>query len=115
MAQVDKSRGFPLWAPEPDGRLPEDYHRTGLKIGDVGIVTQYGAFDVLFNICLPENHPIHRSHGVPPNFRQVILNRQDIHEFPFADTKGLVLATQSVSHRTVPSSLSTSTSGNPAA
>ncbi|KAF9238362.1 hypothetical protein BU15DRAFT_47820 [Melanogaster broomeanus] len=111
MAQVDKTRGYPLWFPELSSTLPEDYHRTGLKIGDVGIVTEDGIFDVLFNICLPENHPIHRSHGVPSNFRQVILNRQDVHEFPLADTQGLVLETQSVSHRTVPGSLS----GNPTA
>ncbi|KAF9230616.1 hypothetical protein BU15DRAFT_83408 [Melanogaster broomeanus] len=106
MAQVDKTRGYPLWLPGLSTTLPEDYHRTGLKIGDVGLVTQHGDFDVLFNICLPENHPIHHPDGVPSNFRQVILNRQDVHEFPFADTKGLVLATQSVSHRTVPRSVS---------
>ncbi|KAF9238344.1 hypothetical protein BU15DRAFT_47784 [Melanogaster broomeanus] len=110
MINVDKSRGYPLWHPEPDNRLPEDYKRTGLNIGDVGIVTEDGSFDVFFNICLPEDHPIHNPRGVPSNFRQVILNPRDIREYRFTDTKGLVLATHSVSQRTVSSSLS----GNPA-
>ncbi|KAF9234479.1 hypothetical protein BU15DRAFT_52568, partial [Melanogaster broomeanus] len=111
MVKVDQSRGYPLWAPEPDSRLPEDYDRTGLKIGDVGIVAEDGSFDVFFNICLPEDHPIHHPHGVPSNFRQVILNHRDIREFPFIDTKGQVLATRSVSQRTLSGGLS----GNPTA
>ena len=27
-------------------------------MGDVGIITDYGGFDFMFNICLPHNHPI---------------------------------------------------------
>ncbi|KAF9219356.1 hypothetical protein BS17DRAFT_428311 [Gyrodon lividus] len=106
MVSVDESRGYPLYIPEPDSRLPDDYDRTGPKIGDVGVVAEDGSFDVFFNICLPENHPIHHPHGVPSNFKQVILNHRDIREFPRIDTKGLVLATRSVSQRTLSSSLS---------
>ncbi|KIJ19078.1 hypothetical protein PAXINDRAFT_44270, partial [Paxillus involutus ATCC 200175] len=65
MIPVDSSRGYPLWYPEPDSNLPEDYRDEGLRIGDVGIVTEDGSFDVLFNICLPEEHELHQRHGVP--------------------------------------------------
>ncbi|KAF9239777.1 hypothetical protein BU15DRAFT_46233, partial [Melanogaster broomeanus] len=110
MVKVDSSRGYPLWAPEPASNLPEDYHRTGLKIGDVGVVTEDGGFDVLFNISLPENHPLHQPSGVPSNFRQVILDRSDIRGFPSFDDEGLVLATQTVRQTT--QTLSGSISGN---
>ncbi|KAF9238229.1 hypothetical protein BU15DRAFT_38191, partial [Melanogaster broomeanus] len=92
--------GYPLWAPEPASNLPEDYHRTGLKIGDVGVVTEDGGFDVLFNISLPTSHPIHQPRGVPSNFRQVLLDPSDIRGFPSFDNAGLVLATHSVGQTT---------------
>src|SRR5882762_7675822 len=54
-----KERGFPLWIPDPDQNLHLDYRRTGVRIGDVGIITHSGAFSFLFNICLPHNDPVH--------------------------------------------------------
>ena len=53
-----KERGFPLWIPDPDQNLHLDYRRTGVRIGDVGIITEFGAFFFLFNICLPRDHPV---------------------------------------------------------
>jgi len=53
-----KGRGFPLWIPEPNKRLPLVYQRKGINIGDVGIITPAGAFSFLFNICVPSNNPI---------------------------------------------------------
>ena len=53
-----KERGFPLWIPDPDQNLHLDYRRTGVRIGDVGIITDSGAFSFLFNICLPHNDPV---------------------------------------------------------
>ncbi|KAF9238355.1 hypothetical protein BU15DRAFT_38064, partial [Melanogaster broomeanus] len=91
----DKSHEYPLWVPEPYSRLPEDYHRTGLKIGDVGIVNEARLIDVLFNICLPENHPLHRHHGVPANFRQVIFDDDDIIQLPSFHREGRVLKSSS--------------------
>ncbi|KAF8972885.1 hypothetical protein BDZ97DRAFT_636061 [Flammula alnicola] len=59
-----KARGSPLWIPEPNNYLNVLYRRRGIAIGDVGIITDDGAFDFLFNICLPKNDPMN-SGGVP--------------------------------------------------
>jgi len=53
-----KGRGFPLWIPEPNKRLPLVYRKKGINIGDVGIVTPSGGFSFLFNICAPSDSPI---------------------------------------------------------
>ncbi|KAJ6562023.1 hypothetical protein B0H19DRAFT_1259642 [Mycena capillaripes] len=62
-----EQRGFPLYVPQPHMHLPEEYRRTGVAIGDVGRVTPEGAFDFLFNIYCPREHPIN-ANGVPENF-----------------------------------------------
>ncbi|KAJ7848401.1 hypothetical protein B0H13DRAFT_1906754 [Mycena leptocephala] len=59
-------RGFPLYVPEPQRNLPEQYQRNGVSIGDVGRVTPEGIFDFFFNIYLPPGHPINAN--VPEDF-----------------------------------------------
>ncbi|KAJ3504898.1 hypothetical protein NLJ89_g7699 [Agrocybe chaxingu] len=54
-------RGFPLWIPEAHRNLPSAYRRTGVRIGDVGIITSSGSFSFLFNIFAPIVDPIHPS------------------------------------------------------
>lgn len=54
-----KGRGCPLWLPAPNSRLPREYRRTGINVGDVGLITASGSFDFLFNILLPPDDPIH--------------------------------------------------------
>lgn len=48
--------------------LPIEYQRRGIDIGDVGIITDSGGFDFLFNICLPVGHPINPD-SMPDNFK----------------------------------------------
>ena len=64
---LTKKRGSPLWIPGPGMQLPIEYRRQGISIGDVGIITESGGFDFLFNIFLPADHPIH-VRGVPESF-----------------------------------------------
>ncbi|KAJ7820954.1 hypothetical protein B0H14DRAFT_1339426 [Mycena olivaceomarginata] len=61
-----QGRGFPLYRPEPQKNLPDQYQRTGIAIGDVGTVTVEGDFDFFFNIYLEADNPINAN--VPQDF-----------------------------------------------
>lgn len=89
-------RGYPLWTPEPNIELPECYQREGLKIGDVGVVDEDGSFDVFFNITLPREHPLHAPDGVPDNFTQVKLRREDYKIVHVAECPGRVITSSNV-------------------
>ncbi|KAF9470964.1 hypothetical protein BDN70DRAFT_845601 [Pholiota conissans] len=73
-------RGIPLWIPESNGCLPTIYQRTGVTIGDVGIVTPSGAFSFVFNICLPRDHPI-QPDDLPQDFEPMNLRPRNIRKF----------------------------------
>jgi len=77
-----KGRGFPLWIPEPNKRLPLVYRRKGINIGDVGIITPAGAFSFFFNICVPSNNPVN-PRLLPEGFAPISppLDTLDITEF----------------------------------
>ena len=79
-----KGRGFPLWIPEPNRVLPIDYRRTGIRIGDVGIITHSGGFSFLFNICLPHDDPVN-PRMLPEHFAPISppIEAIDIDEFFF--------------------------------
>ncbi|KAF8838095.1 hypothetical protein BDN67DRAFT_1013362 [Paxillus ammoniavirescens] len=106
MIRADPSRGYPLWFPEPDSNLPEACRTEGLRIGDVGIVTEDGSFDLLFNICSPRDHPLHQLCGVPETFKQVHLPDHEFRDFPFADSPGRAISTQSVNQRNITAGVS---------
>ncbi|KAE9383498.1 hypothetical protein BT96DRAFT_843768 [Gymnopus androsaceus JB14] len=65
-----RRRGYPLWIPKPGDWLPLAYRQEGVRIGDVGILTEFGGFDYLFNVCLPADHPVNAGR-VPEQFRQL--------------------------------------------
>ncbi|KAI9570849.1 hypothetical protein HD554DRAFT_2312658 [Boletus coccyginus] len=89
-------RGYPLWTPEPSHELLV-YRQDGLKIGDVGVVIpEDGCFDVLFNICLPQNHPFHEANGIPDNFMPIELSDTHIRTVVNAEYPGRVIANSSV-------------------
>ena len=77
-----KGRGFPLWIPEPNKRLPLAYQKRGIAIGDVGIITRSGAFSFLFNICVPSDNPIN-PRLLPEGFAPIYppLDALDVAEF----------------------------------
>ena len=56
-----QSFGYPLRFPEPKPGLPLSYEERGLHIGDVGYVDDVGMFEVLFNICFPLDHELHKA------------------------------------------------------
>ena len=78
-----KGRGFALYIPEPNKRLPIAYQKIGIHIGDVGFITPDGGFSFLFNICVPQDHPINPP-ILPEDFRplQPKLTYVDVIEFP---------------------------------
>ena len=53
--------------PGPSLTLSKEYRRSGIRIGDVGIIYRSGRFDFLFNIFLSANHDINRGR-VPEGF-----------------------------------------------
>ena len=62
--------------------LPIPYRAQGGRIGDVGIFTDDGAFDFLFNICVPRDDPINPDE-LPINFVHIhpSINPIDIRKF----------------------------------
>jgi hypothetical protein len=76
---VDKG-DIPLWAPGPSRRLPAEYQRNGISIGDVGIISRPGVFEFLFNIFHPADNPINRGR-VPGAFVPFSEDDADIQEY----------------------------------
>jgi hypothetical protein len=91
-----KKHGYPLWLPEPFSNLPREYRKKGVSVGDLGIITSDGAFDFLFNICLPSHHPIN-SGRVPSGFLPLELDRhRDIATAPEMHSPGCDIASTSI-------------------
>ena len=78
-----KGRGFPLWIPSPKRNLSIEYRRTGVRIGDVGIITSDGGFSFLFNICLPHDDPVNPT-VLPEDFSPISppIEAIDVDDFP---------------------------------
>ncbi|KAF7362530.1 Cell division control protein [Mycena venus] len=74
---LPKRHGYPLFHPQPFDDLPLESRYIGIEVGDVGVVTSDGAFDVIFNICRSANDPVNRF-GVPEGFEKVELSPGDV-------------------------------------
>ncbi|KAK7015109.1 hypothetical protein VNI00_019224 [Paramarasmius palmivorus] len=71
---LNPGEGYPLWCPEPEERdppLPETYKKTGIGIGDVGVIHQDKPFDFLFNITVPKDNPVNET--VPTDFAPISM------------------------------------------
>ncbi|KAJ7925492.1 hypothetical protein B0H13DRAFT_1466660, partial [Mycena leptocephala] len=97
-AILSKGEGYPLFLPPPSDDLPESARRTGTEIGDVGVVTQDGSFDPIFNILCAANDRANRF-GVPPGFIQVVLPPDDIRMQVPCYPPGYVISNTSVKRR----------------
>jgi hypothetical protein len=77
-----KERGQPLWIPQSNMVLPIPYRSRGARVGDVGILTEDGGFDFLFNICVPRDDPINPAE-LPDNYAPISpsINPIDIRKF----------------------------------
>ena len=92
---LSSSRGYPLWTPEPSNELLME-RSDGLRIGDVGVVLELGGVDVLFNLCLPADHPFHLRHGVPQGFTCINQSRLDIMTLTNAEPPNYAIHSSSV-------------------
>jgi hypothetical protein len=59
--------GLALWQPDP-----EDVY-DHVSIGDVGYISDNGAFIRMFNVTLPWDHPLNRTLGKPDQYDRLIL------------------------------------------
>ncbi|KAJ7186014.1 hypothetical protein C8R46DRAFT_982798, partial [Mycena filopes] len=74
---LPKGHGYPLFHPQPFDDLPLQSRRVGTEIGDLGVVTSDGSFDVIFNICRAADDPLNRF-GVPAGFEQLVRDAEDV-------------------------------------
>lgn len=93
-----KKQGYPLFHPPPFDDLPECLRKTGTEIGDVGLVTQNGSFDPVFNILRARDHPSNRF-GVPMAFERVFLGPDDIAISALAHPPGSHISNTTISKR----------------
>ncbi|PBK79369.1 hypothetical protein ARMGADRAFT_907175, partial [Armillaria gallica] len=65
---ICKGHGYPFWYPEPDSSGSAVYAEQGVQPGDVGILSDIGGFNYLFNIYRDADHAVNIG-GVPPGFQ----------------------------------------------
>ncbi|KAF5312807.1 hypothetical protein D9619_002355 [Psilocybe cf. subviscida] len=63
-----QNRGYPLWIPSPNMSLPASYRASGVRLGDVGIITPEGGFSFFFNVLHEATHPINIDMLLPEHF-----------------------------------------------
>ncbi|KAF8172663.1 hypothetical protein BJ912DRAFT_100426 [Pholiota molesta] len=72
--------GLPLWIPDPDENL-EEHKKQGISIGDLGLLTEDGGFEYLFNIHVDADHSVNKDMVIPPSFTPLPLPRTSKHAY----------------------------------
>ncbi|KAJ7715136.1 hypothetical protein B0H16DRAFT_1616974 [Mycena metata] len=93
-----RGHGYPLFHPQPFDDLPVAARETGTEIGDVGLITQDGCFDPIFNILRARDDPANRF-GVPSAFERVLLGPEDIAARTLFHLPGADISNTTVSKR----------------
>ncbi len=60
-------------SPESDYNLPDVYRNKGVSVGDLGILTDDGGFDFLFNVCAEADDPVNQGR-VPAQFQPLRIH-----------------------------------------
>ncbi|GLB34403.1 hypothetical protein LshimejAT787_0112870 [Lyophyllum shimeji] len=95
----------PLWVPEPYGNSVS-YRTKGVRVGDVGYVTEDGAVETLFDVRASPSDPIN-SRGVPEGFEQVHIPFEDIVLIPKFHQRDCTVTSATTKRRAVDLELST--------
>ncbi|KAJ7096077.1 hypothetical protein C8R44DRAFT_684211, partial [Mycena epipterygia] len=95
---LTKRHGYPLSHPQPCDNLPEESRMKGIEIGDVGVLTPDGSFDVFFNICRESDDPVNRF-GVPFGFVPVPLGPNDFTSWETYHPPGSHVSNTTISKR----------------
>jgi hypothetical protein len=95
---LPKGHGFPLFRPQPPEDLPNEYRTTGVSIGDVGVITVDGYFDVVFNICAPADSAVN-SRGIPEGFEPLVLEPGSIFTMGQHHEPGCDISSTNISKR----------------
>ncbi|KIK66611.1 hypothetical protein GYMLUDRAFT_157344 [Collybiopsis luxurians FD-317 M1] len=107
--------GYPLWVPEPNDALPEEYRASGVRIGDVGLVTADGGFNFLFNVFTPKDHIINQWHGVPEGFVELVQNQRLFRIIPQLHEPGIPICSSGTETLALGAEASASVLGGPLA
>ncbi|KAJ7096075.1 hypothetical protein C8R44DRAFT_813124 [Mycena epipterygia] len=95
---LPKGHGYPLSHPQPFDDLPAESRTKGTEIGDVGVLTPNGSFDVFFNICRESDDPVNRF-GVPYGFETVDLVPGDVASMASYHRSGSHVSNTTISKR----------------
>ena len=78
-----------------------------MDIGDVGVVTEDGSFDRIFNIYRPPDDPINYKH-VPNNFRPLPRSSSNVHPLENKHPRRMVISSAEIRRKDGASQPSTS-------
>ena len=95
-----KKHGYPLWKPDPrrwGDHVPQEYITSGIRIGDVGVVTHDGSFDCIFNVYSSSKDPI--PDNVPDDFSPLKLSESHVRSKDIEYDPHTIISSSGISHQ----------------